>query len=307
MIKALGGIHIKKLTIILACIFLIGCTPKAYTENLNAGKDALEDADYDKAVKFFEVAEKEKNTKEIDELLSISKILHDSVTAKKEGEFEVSTYNAEKIIDYKVTEEVNTEIIENVKNQAKEILVQIEADNTHLEELMATISKGKELIEQQKFDEALSIFSAITTQEKQYPDYKVFKDLKDQASKLEKETINQKSVYEAEQQKKVAAEEELKRKKAEEERQRKIAKEKEAQNAKVSKEQAKQLVIKYLGVPNSPNLFVEYNYDNEHGDYVFQVYEVVIDDPVTKEGHHATWGWYAVDPKNKYVYEALIY
>jgi len=54
-------------------------------------------------------------------------------------------------------------------------------------------------------------------------------------------------------------------------------------------------------------MYVEFSNTNEHGDYVFHVYEIVIDDPITKVGHTATWGWYGVDPINKIVYDAFNY
>ncbi|QQP13008.1 hypothetical protein FJQ98_02735 [Lysinibacillus agricola] len=309
LLWVLGGINLRKLALFILCIFLVGCTSKVYTDNFDKGKIELENGNYSEAIKFFEIAEQEKNTKEIDELISIAKILNDSLIAKKEGKFEASNYNAEKIIDYKIKEEVNKKIIESTKKQAREIVKQTDVESAQKEELEANISKGKVLLEQQKFDEAYTIFNALVTQEGDYPSYKLFKDLFVQATNLAKETVDKKEAYIVEQQNKA---EEEKKKKAEEEKQRKIAEEnakkeaqKQAQNAKVSKEQAKQLVIQKLQLPNNPNLFVEYEYDNEHGDYVFHVYEVVIDDPKTKEGHTATWGWYGVDPKNKYVYDAF--
>jgi len=294
---------LRKLALFILCIFLVGCNPKIYTDNFDKGKVELESGNYSEAIKFFEIAEQEKNTNEVDELLSITKILNDSLIAKAEGKFEASNYNAEKIIDYKIKEEVNKKIIESAKNQAREILKQTDVESTQKEELEANISKGKVLLEQQKFDEAYTIFNTLVTQEGDYPGYKIFKDLFVKATNLAKETVDKKEAYIVEQQKK-----------AEEEKQRKIAEEnakkeaqKKAQNAKISKEQAIQLVKQHLKLPNDPNLFIEYQYDNEHGDFVFQVYEVVIDDPKTKEGHTATWGWYGVDPKNKYVYDAFNY
>ena len=41
---------------------------------------------------------------------------------------------------------------------------------------------------------------------------------------------------------------------------------------------------------------------DEKGDYIFQVFESVEDG---QGGHTATWGWYAVNPKTKEVYDIM--
>ncbi|WP_143414833.1 hypothetical protein [Geobacillus sp. E263] len=77
-------------------------------------------------------------------------------------------------------------------------------------------------------------------------------------------------------------------------------------NRPLAHEEAEQLVRDYLNIDSTTsNVFVKYDHDNERGHYVFQVYELVIDNYETKEGHTATIGWYAVDPVNKTVYDAL--
>lgn len=83
--------------------------------------------------------------------------------------------------------------------------------------------------------------------------------------------------------------------------------EEETQEEKISKDEVENLVKQYLDLDDHPNIHVEYDHDNENGDYVVQVFEVVINDPVTKKGHRATWGWYGVDPVNGCVYDAFNY
>ncbi|MFD2044570.1 hypothetical protein ACFSTA_08565 [Ornithinibacillus salinisoli] len=64
----------------------------------------------------------------------------------------------------------------------------------------------------------------------------------------------------------------------------------------------------YSGDPlSNSNVRLEYDHDLENGDYVFLLYEVVINNSETKEGHTATWGWYGIDPVNNYVYDAMTY
>lgn len=292
----------KKLSFIILCIFLVGCTSKTYTENLNNGTSEFKEGNYSEAIELFKVAAKEENTNEIDELLSITTILNDSFTALNEGEFEASVFNAKKIDGYKVEEKSNEEIYGLAKSEADRILTEANKAISQKADLDEKIAKGKVLLEQQKFDEAYEIFNALVSKE-DYLDSKVINSLLTEAENLAKETTEKKEVHTLAEQKK--AEEEKQRKLAAE--QAKKAEQKKAQNAKLTKEQAVKLVREQYDIPNKPNLFVEYDHDNEHGDYVIQVYEVVIDDPVTKEGHTATWGWYGVDPIQKLVYDAFDY
>ncbi len=44
------------------------------------------------------------------------------------------------------------------------------------------------------------------------------------------------------------------------------------------------------------NTIVEYDHDNEKGDYVIHVYNVIVNGD---EGHTATVGWFDVNPKTK--------
>lgn len=290
----------KKLSLVILCIFLVGCTSKAYTENLDKGISEFKEGNYSQALDLFKIAEQEENTKEIDELLSITTILNDSLTALNEGEFEASVFSAKKIDGYTVEEKSNEEIYVLAKSEADRILTDANKAISQKADLEEKIAKGKTLLEQQKFDEAYEIFNSLISKE-DYLDNKVIHSLLTEAENLGKETKENKEVH-------ILAEQ----KKAEEEKQRKLvaeqakkAEQQKAQNAKLTKEQAVQLVRKQYDIPNKPNLFVEYDHDNEHGDYVIHVYEVVIDDPVTKEGHTATWGWYGVDPKQKIVYDAF--
>ncbi|KIL35029.1 hypothetical protein SD71_15265 [Cohnella kolymensis] len=64
----------------------------------------------------------------------------------------------------------------------------------------------------------------------------------------------------------------------------------------LTKADAEKLVRKHLKLDSKPAIYVEYDH-NEGAEYLIHVYEVVIDDPNTGEGHTATWGWYYVNPK----------
>ena len=155
------------------------------------------------------------------------------------------------------------------------------------------------MLEQNNFDEAYTAFQNVAQTENQHPK---LEEITKESLALMNQTLEKKNAFLTEQKEKEEA-----AKKAEAER---IAQEKQkaAQTPqKISKEQAEQNVRQFLNLQPNPNLLVEYDHDNENGDYVIHVYEVVIDDPETKEGHTATWGWYGVDPDNGFVYDAFNY
>lgn len=62
---------------------------------------------------------------------------------------------------------------------------------------------------------------------------------------------------------------------------------------KVNADQAVKLVNDKYG-PFNPVYTVEVDHESQTT-YTVHVYEIVIDDPVTKEGHTATFNWYDVD------------
>lgn len=71
---------------------------------------------------------------------------------------------------------------------------------------------------------------------------------------------------------------------------------------KITIKEAEQLVKDFIQIEDYPQLRVQYDHDNEKGDYIFQVFESVEDG---QGGHTATWGWYGVNPKTKDVYDIL--
>ncbi|NIK75298.1 putative TIM-barrel enzyme [Paenibacillus castaneae] len=61
----------------------------------------------------------------------------------------------------------------------------------------------------------------------------------------------------------------------------------------ITSDQAIQLVKKQYKVPSSYKINLDHL--DEDGNYVIQVFEIVIDNTKTGEGHTATFGWYTVD------------
>ncbi|KNH21213.1 hypothetical protein ACS78_15475 [Priestia megaterium] len=66
----------------------------------------------------------------------------------------------------------------------------------------------------------------------------------------------------------------------------------------VSQEQAIQLVRDQQGISEDSPLLVEYDHLDDSGNYIIHVYESVVDNEETGEGHTATQGWYQVSPSN---------
>ncbi|WP_156324390.1 hypothetical protein [Bacillus sp. FJAT-27251] len=74
----------------------------------------------------------------------------------------------------------------------------------------------------------------------------------------------------------------------------------------LTKEEAVKKVIGTTGMAPSETFFVEYDHLTPEGHFVIHLYEVVIDDPETREGHTATYGWYGVVPETGEVYDYLL-
>ncbi|MDG0030489.1 hypothetical protein MMB68_13060 [Priestia sp. Y58] len=66
----------------------------------------------------------------------------------------------------------------------------------------------------------------------------------------------------------------------------------------VSQEQAIQLVRDQQGISEDSILLVEYDHLDDSGNYIIHVYESVVDNEETGEGHTATQGWYQVSPSD---------
>ncbi|MGF9888221.1 hypothetical protein ABEX78_06195 [Priestia megaterium] len=74
--------------------------------------------------------------------------------------------------------------------------------------------------------------------------------------------------------------------------------EEETAEQTVSQEQAIQLVRDQQGISEDSTLLVEYDHLDDSGNYIIHVYESVVDNEETGEGHTATQGWYQVSPSD---------
>ncbi|WP_223260267.1 hypothetical protein, partial [Priestia megaterium] len=74
----------------------------------------------------------------------------------------------------------------------------------------------------------------------------------------------------------------------------------------VSQEQAIQLVRDQQGISEDSPLLVEYDHLDDSGNYIIHVYESVVDNEETGEGHTATQGWYQVSPSDGSIIDVTV-
>jgi len=79
----------------------------------------------------------------------------------------------------------------------------------------------------------------------------------------------------------------------------------EKQNQTLTTKQAEDLVRAQLNLQPDQNVKVEYDHDASNGDYIIHVYEFVVDNPSTGDGHTVTLGWYGVNKQTKKVYNMM--
>ncbi|MGE7885168.1 hypothetical protein [Bacillus sp. NPDC094077] len=268
-----------------------GCSSKVYDEQVNSGKKAIEKGEYADAVNSFEKAAKDKSTDEIQKYIRLANDMKDSATALKEEKYEVAIANAEKV----TKEKTDDTIFKSAKEQADKIIKTAKSSQEQTEATKKEIQSGKDLLSQQKYDEAYQAFKTIA-------DRKESPQLVSEATTLMNEAITAKKQHEDElekvrkekTEKEQAAQE---KKKAEQEQQKTKEETKKQQDTvadtgEITEHEAEDLVRRQFNF--SSDVVVQYNNDDENGNFVIQVYE---DHP----DHTATLGWFAVNPKTKKV------
>ena len=278
-------------TVLGLLIVASGCSSKMYDEQVDSGKKAIEKGEYADAVNSFEKAAKDKSTDEIQKYIQLANDMKDSATALKEEKYEVAIANAEKV----TKEKTDDKIFKSAKEQADKIIKTAKSSQEQQESTKKEIQSGKDLLNQQKYDEAYQAFKAIA-------DKKESPQLVSEATTLMNEAITSKKQHEDEQEKvrKEKAEKEQaaqEKKKAEQEHQKTKEEIKKQQDTvtdkgEITEHEAEDLVRRQFNF--STDVVVQYNNDDENGNFVIQVYE---DHP----DHTATLGWFAVNPKTKKV------
>ncbi|PEO58295.1 hypothetical protein [Bacillus wiedmannii] len=278
-------------TVLGLLIVASGCSSKMYDEQVDSGKKAMEKGEYADAVNSFEKAAKDKSTDEIQKYIRLANDMKDSATALKEEKYEVAIANAEKV----TKEKTDDKIFKSAKEQADKIIKTANSSQEQQESTKKEIQSGKDLLNQQKYDEAYQAFKTIA-------DRKESPQLVSEATTLMNEAITSKKQHEDEQEKvrkEKAAKEQAaqEKKKAEQEHQKTKEETKKQQDTvadtgEITEHEAEDLVRRQFNF--SADVVVQYNNDDENGNFVIQVYE---DHP----NHTATLGWFAINPKTKKV------
>lgn len=293
----------KKLAIICVAIFLIGCTPKAYTEQLGQGLTAFENEQYDEAYHAFDIAHSHKDTQIVQQYMTASDKMSKASSAYEEGAFDKALSIVAEVFAIKWVE-VDEKVINTIEGKAQQLQDEIELIVEQEEELQTMIEAIDELLTSNNFDQALALLA--TYDEEQYKKHTSTAILKDNLRMKKDEVLTAQQQFIQQQEEEEKRQEAERKQKEEAEKKRKIEEQKAKEAAqRLTAAQAEKLVRTHVGADGKPDVYVNYDHDNENGDYVIQVYNVIITDAATGEGHTATWGWFGVNPKTKEIYDAM--
>jgi len=255
---------------------------------MELGRNELNEEHYLEASEAFDKAYQDNDTSEAKDLLNLSAAMSKAMTAYETSDYPTALSLLEKVIKYKTSEPEGKVI----HKQAKEMKTEVNTSIKENEEMTIKLMEGKVLLSQKQFKEANSLFQEVA--ESKLP--KANK-LKDEAKKLVDKTDESKAAE--------TESESTPVKKEKSEAGKLSESQVEKDSAKLSTDAAKGLVAKFIDMAESSNLTIQFDREDEKGNYIFQVYEIVIDNPETKEGHTATWGWYSVNPKTKEVEDLM--
>ena len=302
------------LLVLSALVLLTACTPKAYTESLDAGKAALEKGDYEQARNHFENAIEEKDTTDAQNFLHIAQVLLESKHLYQDGDFDKAIHSIQKL----VKDQSFNKLDNKIKSRAKLLLADAKQAKMVSESMKEQLVKGKTFFEEGQYDKAATVFKVIT-ETTDLPEVAAIETMAKDATELLDETTQKKNAAELEKEKQ--KQEQLKKQEQEQQQKQEQLKKQEAakqkaeeekQNEKqeeaataLTHEQAEQLVKEHLSVESDQNVKVIYDHDAKNGDYIIQVYEFIVDNPSTGEGHRNTWGWYGVNKQTKAIYDAM--
>lgn len=275
----------KALLFLLALSLLAGCTTRAYETNMELGRNELKKQHYLEASEAFDKAYQDNDSAEAKDLRNMSAAMSKAMTAYETSDYPTALTLLDKVIKYKTSEPEG----EDVYKQAKELKKEVSKAIKENEEMTLKLEEGKVLLSQKQYKEAHSLFREVT--ESNQPSTS---KLKSEAKKLIDKTVQ------SEDQTGNTSETE----KPEETNKQSETKETN-ESTELTKEEGKELVAEFIKMNDSSNLTIQFDREDEKGNYIFQVYEIVIDNAETKEGHTATWGWYSVNPKTKEVEDLM--
>ena len=267
----------KRIVTVFAVLTLLlmiaGCTSRDYESNMELGKEQLQEENYLEAYEAFAAAYKDNESAEAKELKELSKLLADGINQYKQEKYEAALTFFEKAAGYEATTKAGKRLIvkadewvsevDNIQNGLAPIQEgQLEPDDP------ATLEEGNmEVPEGEENVEDIPTPSnpddSVDNNDSANPDNSV--ENNDSTNSDNRDEANNST-------------------------------------SKITVQEAEQLVKDFIEIEDYPQLRVQYDHDDEKGDYIFQVFESVEDG---QGGHTATWGWYRVNPTTKEVYDIM--
>ncbi|NRD76286.1 hypothetical protein HPT25_02145 [Bacillus sp. BRMEA1] len=289
--------------LILSALILSACTPQAYTENLDAGKTALEKGNYTSAIAKFEAALKDKQTDEAKNDLEIAKTLNDSLSLYHKGNFDKAIYSLTKLLNDNSSNKVEDKII----NKANSLLKEIQNTKTLADAMQNKIFEGKTLLGENQYDQAIEVFKEVS-ETKKLTDIAPIKKMKKDAAELLDETAKMKNDADQQQSQQQQQQQQTQKNNATQVSQttgNTNTQQPTSSNTALTTKQAEDLVKAQLSIQPDQNVKVEYDHNANNGDYIIHVYQFIVDNPSTGEGHSETMGWYGVNKQTKKIYNAI--
>ncbi|GAF63839.1 hypothetical protein BTS2_0731 [Bacillus sp. TS-2] len=295
------------LSFVLLALLLTACSSQAYNEQKELAFKAIEEERYEDAKNALLLAIEKKDQEEDHLILEAVEKMMTLIENYHNGLFEEANLLVEEIENI----ESAADEIELLRNQAEEWKVRLLVLETQWNELGDLIEQLRELLSQKNYASAQQQLNEYENPEQSHA---VLDELLGELSELEEKIVqglNQENTQETEGE---SNHTELDENQQEEEKEKEEEVEQdtvsgnqdyEAPPGGLTMDEATNLVADFAGVSNHQTVQVQYDHENSEGHWVFQVFEVVIDNPDTNEGHSATWGWYVVNPSNGEIYDLM--
>ena len=194
--------------VLLLLLIVSACSSKEYDSFIQSGNEAVKEEKYEYALDLFQKAAEDKNSEEVQQSITFTSYMIDSLDFFKQGEFSDAALTIGKIT--KAKEE--SELIELLKPKALKLQQEATTLTEKYENLSNEYARGKTLLEQNQFDEAYNKFKSVSEYESLHPR---MEEISKEATDWMNKSLERKNIFMAEQK---ANEEAKAAKKAEEER-----------------------------------------------------------------------------------------
>ncbi|KMK77018.1 hypothetical protein AB990_05530 [Alkalihalobacillus pseudalcaliphilus] len=302
----------------VVALFLVACSSDVYQEHKDEALEAIKEERYEDAKEALEAAYDENGEEEdlviINDVESMIWFLH----ALDEGKLvDARTYVT--AIQESQSESEETSLLKEQASSKMEELEKLEQTYLELEELLAEVSG---LYEEENYEEAMEKIEAYEIPEEPHGSLAdLLVQLEEWKGRIE-EAIEIRENEAAEEAAEEEVEEEVEVEEPAEEAEGNTDNtnsgnssqdtagggansDSDTSDGSFNKEEAAELVAEFAGVGDNSSYQVQFDHENDARQWVFQVFEIVITDANTNEGHQTTWGWYSVDPNTKNVVDLM--